>query len=190
MIKRIFSPRMAIDISSSCPHGCEMMTFLVWTQWLDPHGPGRVESGRASKASSVGDVFLISQSMFGTFCIPNLTLQQHGCGLLGFSLKNARRVEPIRKADHHIVCLNLIEKKNECIFTQKNDDCLFKKSFARFSRIVLPAPALREGPHGTALAVTETRDPRSQVLGWLQHGQRAKSKKRKAGFGKSKFSAS
>lgn len=39
-------------------------------------------------------------------------------------------------------------------------------------RTVLPAPSNRVGPNGTALCVTQSRDPRSQVIGWLYLGRR------------------
>ena len=40
-------------------------------------------------------------------------------------------------------------------------------------RTVLPAPSNRVGPNGTALCVTQSRDPRSQVIGWLYLGRRS-----------------
>eukprot|EP00435_Cladocopium_sp_Y103_P075673 s11_g62.t1 len=45
---------------------------------------------------------------------------------------------------------------------------LYSDDLGRPPRIVLPAPPNRVGPNSGALCVTMTRDPRSDVIGWLQ----------------------
>ncbi|CAK9113357.1 Threonine--tRNA ligase [Durusdinium trenchii] len=52
----------------------------------------------------------------------------------------------------------------------RNEDFSGMDAVVGPSWTVLPAPPHRRGPNDTALAVTETRDPRSNLLGWLRAG--------------------
>jgi len=49
----------------------------------------------------------------------------------------------------------------------RNDDFQGMDAVVVPTWTVLPAPSNRVGPNGTALCVTQSRDPRSQVIGWL-----------------------
>mmetsp|Transcript_48249 Transcript_48249/g.87005 ORF Transcript_48249/g.87005 Transcript_48249/m.87005 type:complete len:1361 (-) Transcript_48249:172-4254(-) len=52
----------------------------------------------------------------------------------------------------------------------RNDDLVGMKCVTTPTWIVISAPEEKSGPHGRALRVTETRDPRSDEMGWLKAG--------------------